>query len=281
MADSQQRPDCKAESLQALLRQDAASDEPGMDAAGILQITKELAARGDGEPFPDVDDAWDSFCRDYQPADKDSASLFDLDSPPPKARRPLFRAFAVAAALAATLLAVTLTASALGYDLLGAVAAWGRETFQFVSISGAPSKKASALPAAVPAALQALSDSMTENGMAAASLLPAFVPEGYVQAELQSYCESEISDFYCRLEQGEDAITLLYHASASGNGSIFEKDAGDPEVYAANGRTFYIMTNADSYVAVWMDANVECSIFGVRDHETLLKILDSVGLCAD
>ena len=281
MADSQQRPDCKAESLQALLRQDAASDEPGMDAAGILQITKELAARGDGEPFPDVDDAWDSFCRDYQPADKDSASLFDLDSPPPKARRPLFRAFAVAAALAATLLAVTLTASALGYDLLGTVAAWGRETFQFVSISGAPSKKASALPAAVPAALQALSDSMTENGMAAASLLPAFFPEGYVQAELQSYCESEISDFYCRLEQGEDAITLLYHASASGNGSIFEKDAGDPEVYAANGRTFYIMTNADSYVAVWMDANVECSIFGVRDHETLLKILDSVGLCAD
>lgn len=281
MADSQERPDCKAESLQALLRQDAALDEPGMDAAGILQITKELAARGDGEPFPDVDDAWDSFCRNYQPADKDSASLFDPDSPPPKARRPLFRAFAVAAALAATLLAVTLTASALGYDLLGTVAAWGRETFQFVSISGAPSKKASALPAAVPAALQALSDSMTENGMAAASLLPGFFPEGYVQAELQSFCESEISDFYCRLEQGEDAITLLYHASASGNGSIFEKDAGDPEVYAANGRTFYIMTNADSYVAVWMDANVECSIFGVRDHETLLKILDSVGLCAD
>lgn len=281
MADSQERPDCKAESLQALLRQDAALDEPGMDAAGILQITKELAARGDGEPFPDVDDAWDSFCRDYQPADKDSASLFDLDSPPPKARRPLFRAAAIAAALAATLLTVTLTASALGYDLLGAVAAWGRETFQFVSISGAPSEKAVTSPAAVPAALQALSDSMTENGMAAASLLPGFFPEGYVQAELQSYCESEISDFYCRLEQGTDAITLLYHASASGNGSIFEKDAGDPEVYAANGRTFYIMTNADSYVAVWMDAGVECSIFGVRDHETLLKILDSVGLCAD
>ena len=281
MADSQQRPDCKAESLQALLRQDAASDEPGMDAAGILQITKALAAHGDGNQFTDVNAARDSFCRNYQPADKDSASLFDLDSPPPKARRPLFRAFAVAAALAATLLAVTLTASALGYDLLGAVAAWGRETFQFVSISGAPSEKAVTSPAAVPAALQALSDSMTENGMAAGSLLPGFFPEGYVQAELQSYCESEISDFYCRLEQGEDAITLLYHASASGNGSIFEKDAGDPEVYAANGRTFYIMTNADSYVAVWMDANVECSIFGVRDHETLLKILDSVGLCAD
>ena len=122
---------------------------------------------------------------------------------------------------------------------------------------------------------------MTENGMAAGSLLPAFFPDGYVQAELQSFCESEISDFYCRLEQGTDAITLLYHASASGNGSIFEKDAGDPEVYAANGRTFYIMTNADSYVAVWMDAGVECSIFGVRDHEILLKILDSVGLCAD
>lgn len=281
MADSQERPDCKAESLQALLRQDAALDEPGMDAAGILQITKELAARGDGEPFPDVDDAWDSFCRDYQPADTDGASLYDLDSPPPQKRRPLFRAAAIAAALAATLLTVTLTASALGYDLLGAVAAWGRETFQFVSISGAPSEKAVTSPAAVPAALQALSDSMTENGMAAASLLPAFFPDGYVQAELQSFCGSEISDFYCRLEQGEDAITLLYHASASGNGSIFEKDAGDPEVYAANGRTFYIMTNADSYVAVWMDAGVECSIFGVRDHEILLKILDSVGLCVD
>lgn len=281
MADSQQRPDCKADALHALLRQDAALDEPGMDAAEIFQIAKALATRGDGEQFPDVDDAWDSFCRNYRSADTDGASLFDLDSPPPKARRPLFRAAAVAAALAATLLAVTLTASALGYDLLGAVAAWGRETFQFVHISGAPSKNTSAPTAAIPAALQALSDSMTENGMAAGSLLPAFFPDGYVQAELQSFCESEISDFYCRMEQGEDAITLLYHASASGNGSIFEKDAEDPEVYAANGRTFYIMTNADSYVAVWMDANVECSIFGVRDHETLLKILDSVGLCAD
>ena len=40
MADSQQRPDCKAESLQALLRQDAALDEPGMDAAEILRITR-------------------------------------------------------------------------------------------------------------------------------------------------------------------------------------------------------------------------------------------------
>lgn len=281
MADSQERPDCKAESLQALLRQDAASDEPGMDAVEILRITKELAARGDGEEFPDVNDAWDSFCRDYRPSGGDGTSLYDFDSPPPQKRRPLFRMAAVAAALAATLLAVTLTASALGYDLLGAVAAWGRETFQFVSISGAPSKKAVTSPAAVPAALQALSDSMTENGMAAGSLLPGFLPEGYTQAELQSYCEGEISDFYCRLEQGEDAITLLYHASASGNGSIFEKDAGDPEVYAANDRTFYIMTNADSYVAVWIDAGVECSIFGVRDHETLLKILDSVGLCAD
>ena len=117
--------------------------------------------------------------------------------------------------------------------------------------------------------------------MAAGSLLPTFFPDGYVQAELQSYCDDWVSDFYCRLEQGEDAITLLYHASTSGNGSIFEKDAGDPEIYSANGRTFYIMTNADSYVAVWMDAGVECSIFGVRDHEILLKILDSVGLCAD
>ena len=281
MADSQERPDCKAEALQALLRQDAASDEPGMDAAEILRITKELAVRGEGAQFPDVDDAWGSFCRDYRPADTDGASLYDLDSPPPQKRRPLFRAAAIAAALAATLLAVTLTASALGYDLLGAVAAWGRETFQFVSISGAPSKKTVTSPVAVPAALQTLSDSMTENGMAAGSLLPGFFPDGYTQTELQSYCEGKISDFYCRLEQGEDAITLLYHASASENGSIFEKDAGDPEVHAANGRTFYIMTNADSYVAVWMDAGVECSIFGVRDHETLLKILDSVGLCAD
>lgn len=281
MADSQERPDCKADALQALLRQDAASDEPGMDAAGILQITKALAARGEGAQFPDVNDAWDSFCRNYRPADTDGTSLYDLDSPSPRKRRPLFRVAAVAAALAVTLLAVTLTASALGYDLLGAVAAWGRETFQFVSISGAPSKKASASLAAVPAVLQALSDSMTENGMSAGSLLPGFLPDGYTQAELQSYCEGDISDFYCRLEQGEDAITLLYHASASENGSIFEKDAGDPEVHAANGRTFYIMTNADSYVAVWMNAGVECSIFGVRDHETLLKILDSVGLCAD
>lgn len=281
MADSQERPDCKADALHALLRQDAALDEPGMDAAEILQIAKALAAREDGNQFPDVNDAWDSFCRNYRPSDTDGASLYDLDSPPSQKRRPLFRAAAVAAALAATLLTVTLTASALGYDLFGAVAAWGRETFQFVSISGAPSKKASAPTAAIPAALQALSDSMTENGMAAGSLLPAFFPDGYVQAELQSYCDDWVSDFYCRMEQGEDAITLLYHASASGNGSIFEKDAGDPEVYAANGRTFYIMTNADSYVAVWMDANVECSIFGVRDHEILLKILDSVGLCAD
>ena len=281
MADSQQRPDCGTDALQALLRQDAASNAPGMDAAGILRITKELAARGDGDQFPDVNDAWDSFCRNYLPSDTDGASLFDLDSPSPKARRPLFRAAAVAAALAATLLAVTLTASALGYDLFGVVAAWGRETFQFVHISGAPSKKTSAPTAAIPAALQALSDSMTENGMAAGSLLPAFFPDGYVQAELQSYCDDWVSDFYCRMEQGEDAITLLYHASASGNGSIFEKDAGDPEIYSANGRTFYIMTNADSYVAVWMDANVECSIFGVRDHDVLLQILDSVGLCTD
>ena len=97
MADSQQRPDCKTESLQALLRQDAALDEPGMDAAEILRITKALAAHGDGNQFPDVNAAWDSFCRNYRPSDTDGASLYDLDSPPSQKRRPLFRAAAVAA----------------------------------------------------------------------------------------------------------------------------------------------------------------------------------------
>ncbi len=138
------------EQLADVLRADfQLPDGVDSDTDAILYIMEVIAKREKEYPtekFTDVNAAWASFSKNYLPCANDDKSLHDFEdineqtgikqaipvqpSHPLKKRR-LMRTACVAAATTILLLAGTVTASALGFDLWDAVAKWTRDTFGF------------------------------------------------------------------------------------------------------------------------------------------------------
>ena len=128
-------------------------EESDIDA--ILYIMEVIEQRNQELPvsdFKDVDRAWDSFNQNYRFSSSEERPLFDLDDEPqqnatsdkPQILQPALRSNArpyrrvlrtagILAAVIAVLLATSLTAYALGFDLWGAIASWTKETFGFRS----------------------------------------------------------------------------------------------------------------------------------------------------
>lgn len=130
------------EELNEILRQDSQlPDGEDSDTDAILYIMGVIAKRNQELPssdFGDVNHAWSSFNKNYRFASSDERSLFDLDDEPqqnstsdnmqilqpaPRSNaRPhkrVLRTASILAAVIAVLLATSLTAYALGFDLWG------------------------------------------------------------------------------------------------------------------------------------------------------------------
>lgn len=111
-------------------------------------------------------------------------------------------------------------------------------------------------------------------------LLPSYLPDGFVMTDIKaSGSENDLfTDVTCWLTDGDRSMVLMYkiqhdHVTPSGG---FSKDVGAPEEYVRNGITHYLLTNCHKYFAVWMNGNVECSIFNVKSHDEMIKIVDSI-----
>ncbi len=72
-------------------------------------------------------------------------------------------------------------------------------------------------------------------------------------------------------------ITLINSSYTTNDTSItYSKDAGSPETYTAGGVKHSILTNIDSYGAVWYRENCECFIYGYESKDDLIKTIDSL-----
>ena len=92
-------------------------------------------------------------------------------------------------------------------------------------------------------------------------------------------CESHPAyvNLHCLLEKDDDSILFDYTLHLADQPAVgTQKDDNDPDVYEADGVTYYIMTNEDTYYAVWVIDNVECGIYGVSSYEELTRIIDSI-----
>ena len=131
------------EELQEILRQDSLLDDDSSDIDTILYITDLLAKRSDSSNnSKDVEAAWKSFKENYYPYISDPEPLYSFDSPEDKVVKAkprhlsrAMRTLSVAAVLAVVIISGSVTASAFGYNLWGAVAEWTRDTFGFTQSS--------------------------------------------------------------------------------------------------------------------------------------------------
>lgn len=287
------------EELNEILRQDSQlPDGEESDIDAILYIMEVIEKRSQELPlsdFKDVDRAWSSFNENYRFASSDERSLFDLDDEPqqnstsdkmqilqpaPRSNaRPhkrVLRTAGILAAVIAVLLATSLTAYALGFDLWGAIASWTKETFGFRSEEYTQTVVTSSKKE-IPASLTSIANEMEMHGIPT-TILPRYLPDGFVERDFQYSAVTQPESLYCLLKNGDSSITLLYTVfSENQDHLLYEKDTVDPEQYEYNGTVYYIMTNEGVYFAAWTADNIDCSIAGVETYDEIIKIIQSIG----
>lgn len=260
--------------LRDLLQAELESEET--DVALIKEAVAALNQKTGKSGCHDVDAAWNAFVQDYsvsQPLYTDlPASVPPVSQPHRRRGRMLIKAAAIAAAV---LVLLTFTASALGYDILGAIAQWTDETF---SLLGRNTTESSDAAYTYAPELEEVHTALLENGVTA-NVLPLWLPEGYELTAFYTFdmhggdsvFESILAD-----ESDSNMIRISYTIRESFSPYQYQKNAGDPEIYTINDIDFYIMSNIDNYFAVWINGNVECSISGVQSREDLIQMIDSI-----
>lgn len=275
--------------LNEYLRQDSYCEDSNLDDILYVMEVLERREKEDGNYSPpDVQKAWVEFQKYYNTEDNDGKPLHDFDDEDDdeptaeiisikKARKGLNRTIKSIISVAAVLcviLAGSVTAKALGYDIWDAIIVWTKDTFGFETTVNEP--KPSEYVKQIPEELTELNDLMLNHGLSN-KLIPSYIPEGYKMGSLEYDDLGDADTIFCQLSNGANDIMLIYSIH-SGDSTSFqlEKDALSPEKYESGGTTYYIMSNMDDYLVSWLSDNVECTILGIPSHDEALKMITSL-----
>ena len=275
------------EELEAILRADfELPEDEESDMEKILYITEVIARRRAGQPtgrYANVDEAWESFVDNYLP-EEDQAAFCPDESEGKKdetntkksnsrfVKTVLLRVASVLLVIALVAAAGTVTASALGFDFWAWFTAWTQELFGVQNPNFVPS----GVDRDIPEQLSELYSAMKEYGFPD-HLLPTYLPDGYEAGEVGSEANPAYVNVYCRLKKDDASILFDYTLHLAEQLTVgTQKDEDDPNAREAGGVTYYIMTNEDTYYAVWTVDNVEGFIYGVPSYEELTDMIDSI-----
>ena len=263
------------EELQEILRQDSLLDDDSSDIDTILYITDLLAKRSDSSNnSKDVEAAWKSFKENYYPYISDSEPLYSFDSPEDKVvkakpRRPrrVMKTLSVAAVLAVVIISGSVTASAFGYSLWGAVAEWTRDTFGFTQSS----QNNGIYP------FENLRDALAAYDIDE-PIVPQWIPDGYGEDTVQAAetPDSKIIVAVSKYGSKEIKFEVKIFDDPSNRHWLYEMFEDDVEKYSSNGIDFYIMKNDDFTRVSWAVGNNECSILCSLKPKEIYRIIDSI-----
>ena len=277
--------------LREILKLHALSPNDDADTQAMLYIMEVVAHRENLQETVDVNLAWKSFQENYQPyagefslyEDEETRKDIEIAETPSHRitkhirvrQRRVFRATYITVAIALLLFATTITAYALGYDIWGGIAQWGRDTFGFQSIE---THNPEGIQYDVNGAngydnLQAV---LEAHGITEA-VAPTWLPDGFELEDLKVHSEMRTSiSFNAAYTNKEQfvviAISLLYYEPYG----TLEKDEGDVLLYEKSGIEHYIMTNNGQNIVAWMNGNLECRIAGDISRDELIRIVDSI-----
>lgn len=279
------------EALEDILRSDSQlQNDEDSDMDAILYIMEVIAKREKENPtgrFTDAHTAWTSFSENYLPYVEDNKSLYDYEdieeqtsieqtpfiiSSPPRRNLQLMRIACVTVAITALLLAGTMTASAMGFDLWGTVAKWTKDTFGFSTTDSNVEESTLEIGETVNGSLQKTLD---QYGITA-DLAPTWFPDGYMFKNID-VAETPVRTAINAIYEGKDdeiSVTIVLLSKPSTR--TYEKDGYDITVYTANEIEHYIMTNIDLTNVIWKTENYECSVSGKFSLKDAKKIIDSI-----
>ncbi len=281
------------EMLEDILRADSQlPDGENSDMDAILYIMEVIAKREKEHPtgkFTDVYAAWASFGENYMPYTEDDKSLYNYEdmeetgirhtrsqypSHPLKKRR-LMRVACIAAAVTVLLLAGTVTASALGFDLWGAVAKWTNDTFGFKSTTSDFQESLNSHDSNGEGKYSSLQEAL-DNYDITAKLAPTWFPGKYLLKDIEINQTPTQTTFYSNFVLDNNEIVVLVTALNEPSTRTYEKDDGNVTVYSSNGAMYYVMSNLGQTRIVWNTGNYECSIMGNFTLDEAKKMIDSI-----
>lgn len=288
------------EALAELLRLDMqAPEEESLDIEAIMYITEVIANRekdasSGSYPVPDVDAAWEEFQTKYRPCQTDGRSLYDFDdkiadkpclvpAPPSKSKRRMgLRWFGrIAAVAAALLVALTATAYAMGYDLWGAIARWGKDTFTFISESAPTETENTSI--SVPTnsiKYDSLQDALDAYGITT-PLAPTEIPEEFVLDEVvvvETSMNNTVS-FQALYNSSDKYLSIyinMFNDAGNINHSTWEKDDSYTGKFEISGIMHYLLQNDENPLIVWQSGPFECHVWGSLSTDDLVNIVESV-----
>lgn len=263
------------EELQEILRQDSLLDDDSSDIDTILYITNLLASRASSsDDSKDVEAAWKSFKENYYPYISDPEPLYSFDSPEDKvvkakSRRPsrVMKTLSVAAVLAVVIISGSVTASAFGYNLWGAVAEWTRDTFGFTQSS----QNNGIYP------FENLRDALAAYDIDE-PIVPQWIPDGYGEDTVQAAetPDSKIIVAVSKYGSKEIKLEVKIFNDPSNRHWLYEMFEDDVEKYSSNGIDFYIMKNDDFTRVSWAVGSNECSILCSLKPKEIYRMIDSI-----
>lgn len=263
------------EELQEILRQDSLLDDDSSDIDTILYITDLLAKRSDSSNnSKDVEAAWKSFKENYYPYISDPEPLYSFDSPEDKVVKAkprhlsrAMRTLSVAAVLAVVIISGSVTASAFGYNLWGAVAEWTRDTFGFTQSS----QNNGIYP------FENLRDALAAYDIDE-PIVPQWIPDGYGEDTVQAAetPDSKIIVAVSKYGSKEIKLEVKIFDDPSNRHWLYEMFEDDVEKYFSNGIDFYIMKNDDFTRVSWAVGNNECSILCSLKPKEIYRMVDSI-----
>ena len=263
------------EELQEILRQDSLLDDDSSDIDTILYITDLLAKRSDSSNnSKDVEAAWKSFKENYYPYISDPEPLYSFDSPEDKVVKAkprhlsrAMRTLSVAAVLAVVIISGSVTASAFGYNLWGAVAEWTRDTFGFTQSS----QNNGIYP------FENLRDALAAYDIDE-PIVPQWIPDGYGEDTVQAAetPDSKIIVAVSKYGSKEIKLEVKIFNDPSNRHWLYEMFEDDVEKYSSNGIDFYIMKNDDFTRVSWAVGSNECSILCSLKPKEIYRMIDSI-----
>lgn len=230
-----------------------------------------LDALDEKAPMPAVPDAEESFARFQEklcavsPAQKDPSPVRGTG------HRSFRRVVVTVAATVALLFALMVGAQAAGLDVFGNLAKWTDDLFWFLPSAGQGETSE----------YYSLFQEALDSQSLPKELAPTWYPEGFTAEEPEVWDDETGITVQLDFNNTEDgrffAISIDQYRDPTFITTLYEKDADSVEVYVSQGRTFYIFSNVNTTVAVWLDGNLRESIIGNLSVDEVKEIINSIG----
>lgn len=259
--------------LEEILRQDAMFDDANENSINeliyIMGLVADKRRAKDPSAYIDVEEAKKSFEENYLPIAARGEALFEEGVSEPEAKiqsgthRRFFRTAIAIAAVVALMLAASVVASAMGFNVWNHVADWTHEVFGYGEKYEADN------------VLGDFSALISQNDIDP-YILPTYIPEGYEVISVDKYSNPAYEKYYCELSNGTDSIAIEYVISADNRANELEKENVSPDIQFFNGTDYYFVSNDGKNYVSWSNGEIDGSIFYTDSELDIERIIKSI-----